>query len=490
MKLIRTLVDIITEQDNPETVYITSEEYMLLLRKVADQAQAIPKLPKYRGKKLVVNGTLNLSGRKKITDLGDISITGNLDVSNTNIKSLDNVSVNGMKRFWDTPYQKTIERRKKQAIINDADERREDDVWNLNNTDTEGYMAHAVFYYAVREGLLKARTEEEEEELKELKRKFSELETQMENEEDEEKYDELSDEANEIEERIDELQGEYTDVYDLNPSGYHYELHEYTSIKEDYRFAVGTEEEADESLEQYYEGLIDDYTSYFSEDFLEDFVDGDSIADDWEMYIREDVEENADEVYNIPRELSSNQEEEIWLLEMEKWVYENEGIRAPISEPTREEGDVFDFEDDEGNRFQYRNTSSEPGRNNWVLYKDGQVVSPHQIYDDENTQEHEDERESRINDIEYEIEEIKDNPDGYHDESAIDDEVENQLYEIRRDPADYLKERGYDIKDYVDKDKLKDYLVRNGEYGELNGYDGNYDHIKINGVYYIVMRID
>jgi hypothetical protein len=35
-------------------------------------------------------------------------------------------------------------------------------------------------------------------------------------------------------------------------------------------------------------------------------------------------------------------------------------------------------------------------------------VSPHQIYDDEDTDEHQEARDERISDIDYEIEEIKD----------------------------------------------------------------------------------
>jgi hypothetical protein len=179
---------------------------------------------------------------------------------------------------------------------------------------------------------------------------------------------------------------------------------------------------------------------------------------------------------------------------MEMWVYKNEGVRAPISEPTKEDGNVFDFEDAEGNRFQYKNTSTDPHTSNWVLYKDGQVVSPHQIYDDEDTEDHEDERDSRISDIEYEIEEIKDNPDGDPNEEQIESEVEDRLYGIRRDPLTFLEDMGYDFRgmiDFIDKDDLLESLINDSDYGTaLNGYDGNYDQININGTDYIVMRTD
>jgi len=189
-----------------EEVKISPQEYKDLLKKVAGQAHGMLKLPKFRGKKLVVTGDLNLRDDKRITDLGPIRVEGDLDVTNTNIKSLENVEVTGYARYWHTPWTKELDRRKRQRELADAEERREEDAWNLNDTDNEGERANAAFEYAVALGLLKARTEEEEIELRELKTKLSELETQMDQEEDEERYDELSNEFDEIQERVDELE--------------------------------------------------------------------------------------------------------------------------------------------------------------------------------------------------------------------------------------------------------------------------------------------
>ena len=476
-----------------EELRISPEEYKDLLKKVAGQAHGILKLPKFRGKKLVVTGDLNLRDDKRITDLGPIRVEGDLDVSYTNIKSLENVEVTGYARYWHTPWTKELDRRKRQRELADAEERREEDAWNLNDTDDEGERANAAFEYAVALGLLKARTEDEEIELRELKTKLSELETQMDQEEDEERYDELSSEFDEVQERVDELDGDYTDVYDLIPDGGYYELDSFRSASEGFVISVGTESEADESMRDYYQDWVDDPVTYLNSDTISYHLDGDKVADEFESMIDEWVREDPDN-YGIEKDLSDDQEEEIWLLEMEKWVYENEGVRAPISEPTREDGDVFDFEDTEGNRFQYKNTSTDPNRSNWVLYKDGQVIPPHQIYDDEDTQDHEDDRDSRISDIEYEIQEIKDNPDGEPNEEKIEEEVEDRLYGIRRDPLGFLEEMGYDFRSmvsFIDKDDLLESLINDSDYGTaLNGYNGEYDQININGTYYIVMRTD
>jgi hypothetical protein len=144
----------------------------------------------------------------------------------------------------------------------------------------------------------------------------------------------------------------------------------------------------------------------------------------------------------------------------------------------------------EGNRFQYKNTSTDPNRSNWVLYKNGQVVSPHQIYDDEDTEEHEDERESRISYIESEIEEIKDNPEGDFDEDEIQRLIDDRMDEIRHNPVGHLNDYGYDISDFIDLDELKRDLIDDASYGYISGYNDSYDEININGTYYVVMRIN
>ena len=62
--------------------------------------------------------------------------------------------------------------------------------------------------------------------------------------------------------------------------------------------------------------------------------------------------------------------------------------------------------------------------------------------------------------------------------------------EIGYDPAGWLDNMGGDIADFIDTRELLDDLVRNGDYGDLNGYDGSYDTVNINGTDYVVMRID
>ena len=493
-KLVSIILKLIKE-DEIEKVYISPEVYIQYLRQVGFMAHAIPYLPKFRGKKLVVKGDLNLSnvdGKQKIYKIGDIEVEGGLNVSYTNVKSLDDVKVTGHKTFWQTPYKKVIERRQLQAKYNEQNEKREDGDWDIENTGYESPRANAVFQYAVNSGYLQSLDDDEKIELEELKIRIKNKEEEQENlstDTDEydysDKFDEIQEEIDSIQEDIDRLIEDKNDVYDLYPTGSHYNLAEFESLSTKMRFAVGEYREADDSLEDYYEQQIDDLDNYFSKETLSSYVDEDKIKEYYRDYVEEWIRDEPDS-YGVEKELSNSQEEEIWLLEMEKWVYENEGVRAPIAEPTREDGDVFDFEDAEGNRFEYRKEG-----NNWVLYKDGQVVPPRQLYDDEDTEEHETDRENRISEIDSEIDDIKESPDGDPDESSIEEAVDNYLEnEIGYDPAGWLDNMGGDIADFIDTRELLADLVRNGDYGDLNGYDGTYDTVDINGTDYVVMRID
>ena len=322
--------------------------------------------------------------------------------------------------------------------------------------------------------------------MNELETRLKELSDRMEIEEDPELLSEMEEDYDEIQERIDELSN-YVDVYDLIPSKYdHYDMSLFESYTEGVSFAVGTEEEADESLYEWVKNLIDDVGyNGFESWIVERNIDGDEVANDFEDMFREWIYEDPRN-YDIVRLPSKEQYEEIWLLEMEKWVYENMGVRAPIKYPTKEEGNVFDFYDsEEKHEFKLK---KEGGR--MVLYKDGNVVQPGQIYEDEETEEHKREREKRISYIESEIEDIKEEPDGELDEDSVEDAVEDKKYEISNDPKPFLDELGYDYKHYINKEEFIKDVISRETYGVLASYDGQYDETKFNDVTYIVLRVD
>lgn len=93
------------------------------------------------------------------------------------------------------------------------------------------------------------------------------------------------------------------------------------------------------------------------------------------------------------------------------------------------------------------------------------------------------EDEDRIKEIEDEIQEIKDHPEGF-DEDLIDDKVDEELDklrdEIEYDPAGFLRGRDMNLEDFADHERaVQDYLD-DTDYGVLT-YDGSYDSFNING---------
>ena len=249
----------------------------------------------------------------------------------------------------------------------------------------------------------------------------------------------------------------------------------------------GSKQKADEAKKDWVKSLLDDGGyRHFNQYTVERHIDGDEVADYFEDDIREQIYDDPDN-YDIVRDLSRDQKNELWVLKMEKWVYENEGVRFPIKYPTKEEnGTIFDFwDEDEEHEFQLRYEG-----NRWVLYKDGSVTQPGQLYDDEDTQDHQDDRESRISDIEYEMQEIEENPDGDLDEDSIEDAVETKKYDIAQDPIRWLRDYDMDVDNFIDEKAFIEDVADDEDYGILNGYDSTYDIINLGNQSYVVMITD
>ena len=500
--LIGLIKNIILEQeDNIEYEDFTPEEYMDLLKSVNYKAQAIPKFPDFRGKKIRVNGNLNLRGLKQITNLGELIVTGDLNVSYTNISTLEGVTVGRGLSYYDTPYYVEMERRKERALIRAAEGRREEGVWNLDNPDIddEGLMANAVFDYMIQEGDIGYLDESEREELRDLEERMEELEERINNEEDSEIVDELENEQNDLQSEIDELKDKDNDVYSLIPQGTHYNLYTFRSTHDGTNgdvYAVGTESEADSSVEEYYEDMVNDLNQ-FDKSTLSYHIDGDEVAEYYEDMIREWVIDDP-ENYDVSRETSLRQDKEIEKLQNKKRSLEIEtyliksGARYPLTKEEVESMKYFKFNDYMGNIL-----IVEWSENKWQIYQNGKKVESVTYEDEDEDGEHEsdndsrmDEIESEIEDIDVEIQDIKDDPDGDLNEEEVENAVEERLDQIKDDPISWLDEMGDQYENFVDKKSLLSSLVDEEDYGVLSSYDGNYDTISVNDSTFVVMRIE
>jgi hypothetical protein len=500
--LIGLIKNIIIEQDDSvEYEDFTPQEYIDLLKSVNYKAQAIPKFPDFRGKKIRVNGNLNLIGLKQITNLGELIVTGDLNVRSSGIVNFEGVTVGGSLSYWDTPYSKELDRRKEMALRADARQRREDGEWDLNNSniDNEGLMANAVFDYMVQEGDIGYLDGREREELKDLEKRMEELEERIDNEEDSEIVDELEIEQNDLQSEIDELKDKDNDVYDLIPESSHYDLHTFRSIHNDasgYVYAVGTENEADSSLKEYYDEMVDDLSN-FDKNTLSYHIDGDEVAEYYEDMIREWVTDDP-ENYDVSRETSVKQDKEIEKLQNQKRSLQTEkylissGARSPLIEEDIEDLKYFKFNDYMDNIL-----IVEWSENKWQIYQNGKKVESVTYEDEDEDGEHESDNESRVEEIESEIEDIdveiqdiRDDPDGDLNDDEVEEAVEDRLGEIRDDPMRWLDQMGDDYNNFIDRQSLINDLIDENDYSVISHYNNEYDTVSVNDSTFVVMRID
>jgi hypothetical protein len=494
--LIKIIKSKLNEEES-ETIEIPASEYKQLLSVTGNNGAILEKTRRFRGKKIVVKGTLDIIGLP-VKNLGTIHIDGNLNAHGSSLETLKGVTIKGWSSYFSTPLDNAERARQRRMEELEADERRQNGEWDSDNPNIDeiGLKANAAFDYLVQNGEIAAMDDEEKQELKDKQSELDSLEQQQEdydtsNDDWQEVWDELQGRIVELQEEIDDLTIKNNDVYGLIPEKYdHYDMTSfkttYDNISE-YKIAVGTTSEADTSLRDWVKGLLDD-VGYrgFNTYTVEDHIDGDEVADYLTNDMREQIYDDP-ENWDISRELSKSQEEEIWVLKMEKWVYENEGIRFPIKYPTREDnGKIFDFMDeDEEYEFQLRYEGDE-----WVLYKDGVVTQPGEIYDDEDTEDHQDDRDSRIVDIEYEIQEIEENPDGDLNEDEIDEAVEDRRREVSRNPLEWIRDYGLTMDNFIDEGQFIEDVANDEDYGTLNSYDNSYDSITVGGTDYIVMAYE
>ena len=277
-----------------------------------------------------------------------------------------------------------------------------------------------------------------------MRRKLQDLEQEYDNLDDnDERVSELQDAIDETDIEIEELEENDVDVYMMYPQPRytHYGLQQFEVLIpgfKDREYTVGTDEEMDAAALQYAKSYVDDIgADGFSESFIEDYLDVDAIVsmaeDDYEYQVRDypDSYFNDDDY-----ELSPEQEQRIEQLESQ-------------------------IEDLEQQQFELDS-------------------------DDDNYYEYEEDIQNQIDALQEELDSIE--VDTEPTEDMIENKVAELVRDVRRDPLDYLKNYGLDIKEYIDEDELAQGLVDSDGWGIMNSYDGQYDTEEVNGVTYYIMR--
>ena len=346
-----------------------------------------------------------------------------------------------------------LERLRTQRILNqreeEAQERRLDNEWELGPDCPEvGLKAHALLQYLQDNERLTVLDNNDRADMLRIQNEIEELQLQYDNSED--VRTDLLDQISDLEDELEEYET-YIDVYNIIPTGSHYDTTEFEVINADLdnrRFAVGDEDEMQSSAYDAVESLIDDIGyEGFNSGFARDYIDTEAVVSYAEEVYEDDVRNNPDAYFDeSERQLSDEQDEKIDILKMR------------ISQTQKL---ISNFEQQYGDE------------------------------DDESIEEKIDELTDMIVEYDDEIDDIENSPEGEFPEDLIDDKVQDLISDVRRDPEWFMGEYGLEWSEYIDKDEFIKAVIDTDGYGHnLNSYDGSADEVTIQDQLFYVMRID
>jgi hypothetical protein len=337
----------------------------------------------------------------------------------------------------------------------DAQERREDEEWDLNgDCPDEGLEAHALLNFLVENSDVSVLTNDDRADILRINNEIEVLKRRYDDDEREGEPDENVEILDEIEALEDELTtyDGHIDVYNIVPVGQHYDLTEFEVIDADLdgrRYGVGDDDDMQKSCYDYVDNLIDDigYTG-FNSGFAQGYLDTEAIVKEAEDVYENDVRDSPESYFSDEdRMLSEDQEEKIEILNNKIEKLENH---------------INDMES----------------------HMDGGEG-------DESIQDKIDELNELIEEFKEEIEEIETNPDGDFPEDMIEDKINELVRDVNYDPEEFMQNYGLDWENYIDKDDFIQGVINADGYGAtISSYDGSADEIYVKDELFYVIRID
>jgi hypothetical protein len=341
------------------------------------------------------------------------------------------------------------EQQRVQSLRNDAQERRDENEWALDdNIPEEGLKAHALLKYLVYNEGINVLDNNDRADIQRIQDEIERLEQEYDDAEDPRR--DLLDEISSLEDELDNY-SDYIDIYHISPAGQFYNTTEFEVIDSSVsnnKYAVGDDGEMQSSCYEYVEQLIDDIGyEGFSKGFALQFLDTDAIVSYAEDFYNDDVRNEPSAYFDdSERMLSDEQEEEIEILK--KRI---ENIERTIEHLEEQ----MDGENDD--RIQEK------------IDELTQVSEEHSA----------------------EIEEIEESPEGDFPEDLIEDKVDDFVSDVKRDPEYFMESWGLSWSEYIDKNEFIEGVIDADGYGAtLNSYDGNADEFYVGDKLFYVMRID
>jgi len=422
---IQKVVQMLVEEEGQESVVITPEQYINFLKFTNYNGKLVQNMKQFRGKRIVIDGDLSLRNTDA-NNITNITVNGGLDLSYTQINSLEGLIYNNISTYG-TPYEKIQIKKQRQIELAKQNDLRQEDEWNLETATSDiAILANVLFEFLTSSsGFYEAKEPNHDARLQELyaeKERMEEIERETEDNENLMDLEAVEEEIEELEKRIDL----YNLVYDYK----YYSMRVFYVLTNDLeeskeRWAVGDDYDTHMSAYEKIDELIDDIgIKGFNQSFVEDYIDieelKETFREDEENNVRENLEDFFDEEdfeYSDP--------------EVQKRIDELEA-RLEDSEIDQEEADELNEELDE--------------------LKDSDKTIPENLI------------EEKVEDL---INDLVDDPANVIEEYGLN--IENYI----------------DIKGF--KEGL---VETDGIGHTLNTYDGDYDTIEFNDETYYILQIE
>ena len=326
------------------------------------------------------------------------------------------------------------ERLRRNRLNAEAQQRKENDEWNPENTDALGLAANALKEWLIDEGDWDGATKEEvQHEIDEL-REMMDQDPEVIADPSGERAQEYGEDLNNLEEDLENAES----VYDIIPTYDYYGMYEFEYGGAEY--AVGDDDAADEAAFERTKSLIDDIGyEGFNPSFMEWHIDGDALAD-----------------------------------YMEDWFYDDMN-EAPE--------DYLDFAND--------TELSKEAENNIDLL-DELIGEFNEELEESDNERDEEELLAKIEDLEIEKEEIsEDEANWEYTEEAKDEYVERRMDEVKDDPMNALRDFGMEdrVVDFIDEDSfIEDVISTDGRGHTLSSYDGDENEVIYRDEWYYIYR--
>jgi len=324
--------------------------------------------------------------------------------------------------------------------------------WELGPGMTEiAAKANALFQFLVNSGELTQADEDTQERIDKLKTRKYELEKELEDNPD--PAPAMVSQIEQINEELEEIEKEYSDVYDLENQVDEYLEHlvSFYVEKIEQSYAVGDEYDMENAALQYLEQLYDDIGFDSLPDWvLEESIDTDSVVEYVRDIYNQDIYENPEEYLNDEdRELSSEQKYQYQKLLIQIRDIEIKVKGFEIAKKNEKDEDKLIFIDKSLSRF-------------------NKVLSSLK----ENSQE------------------ILSDPEGDFSEESIEKEIESRLEFVEEIPLQTVREFDLYLKDFLDENKVYETILQNDGFTVMSSYDGDVNEEIVNGDLFYIFRIE